>query len=165
MTDAATRTPAERGRANRRKGADAERAVARYLRTVGFPHAERAEKNGWSTREHTSPDPGDILGTPGIVWSVKNDASNQISKWLDEAEQLRNHHRADLAILVTRRHGKAVPGRWWSWISLHELAHVLTGARVSRLPRATRGHVCMELGDLVAMLRADGHGQRASETT
>jgi len=150
-------TASQRGRSNRRRGHDTERAVARYLRAVGFPHAERAEKNGWRTRDHVSRDPGDILGVPGIVWSVKNDARNEIPKWLNEAETVRHTHSADLAILVVRRPRKADVSRWWAWVSLPGLARLLLGASEAH---DFTGHVCMELGDLVPMLHRAGYGDR-----
>lgn len=153
-----TTTPAERGRSNRRKGHDTERAVARYLRTQGFPHAERAVRTGYTAGGRTVADPLDLTGIPGTVWSIKNDASNQVAKWLDEAEVARNHVGAELALLVVRRRGKADVSRWWVWVSLHPLARALVGANVASVPRAMRARVCLELGDLVPMLHAAGYG-------
>lgn len=149
-----TVTASAQGRANRRNGLETERAVARYLRTVGFPQAERAEKNGWRTDEHVSADPGDLLGVPGIVWSVKNDVSNRITAWLSEVESLRATHEAALAVLVVRRKGKADVGRWWAWVSLPALGTAVVGPDGRRL----HGTVCMEVGDLVPMLHAAGYG-------
>lgn len=104
-------TAAERGRANRRKGHDTERAVARYLQTVGFHGAQRAVRN-------THPDPLDLTGIPGTVWSIKSTSTTpQIAKWLTEAEIARDLQGAELAILVVRRHGHAQPERWWAWIT------------------------------------------------
>lgn len=156
-------TNATRGRANRRKGHDTERAVARYLRSVGFPGAERAVRTSYRVDDRLVLDPLDITGIPGTVWSVKNDASNQITKWLDEAERLGHHHGAELAMLITRRRGKSAVGRWWAWVSLRALARALNGANVSSIPHAMRGHVCMELGDLVPMLHAAGYGTPTGE--
>lgn len=154
-------TASQRGASNRRKGAEAERAVARYLRTVGFGGAERAERNGWRTHDHVARDPGDILGVPGIVFSVKYDASNQVAKWLTEAEVLRNQHGAELALLVCRRPGKAEPSRWWVWASLASLARAVTGTPVRELS----GYVCLELGDLVPMLHTAGYGDEQEVST
>lgn len=154
-------TASARGKANRRKGADTERAVARYLRTQGFGHAERAERNGWRSNNHTSLDPGDLLGVPGVVWSVKNDASNRVSLWIDEIEALRNRHGAELALLVVRRRGKADVSQWWVWVSLVALARALIGNGI--IGREFHGHVCLELGDLVPMLRGAGYGDSDDE--
>lgn len=153
-----TVTATARGRANRRKGADTERAVARYLRTQGFPHAERAVRTSHTTPDgRTTLDPLDIVGIPGVVISVKNDASNQIAKWIDQAERIGNHHGVDLALLVVRRPGKADTCRWWVWVSLRSLARALHGPDVSSLP-ALSGHMCMELGELAPILHAAGYG-------
>lgn len=158
-----TVTATARGRANRNKGAWTERVVARYLRTQGFPHAKRAVHNGYRTPEQTAPDPLDIAGIPGVVISVKNDASNQITKWLDQAERIGNNHGADLALLVVRRSGKAEIGRWWVWVSLPALARSLTGNAIIGQP--WNGHVCLELGELVPMLHAAGYGDPSEEAT
>ncbi len=155
-----TTAAATRGRTNRRKGADTERAVAKYLRTVGFSNTERAVRTGYTVDDRVVADPLDITGIPGTVWSVKNDASNQIAKWLSEAERLGNIHGAELAILVVRRKGKADVCRWWSWVSLPALARVLIGAEACR---DFHGHVCLELDNLVPMLHAAGFGDPPPE--
>lgn len=149
-----TVTESARGRANRRKGHDTERAVARYLRAVGFPGAERAVRTGYRVGDREVPDPLDITGIPGVVWSVKNDASNQIGKWLHEAETAQHHHGAELAILVVRRRGKAEPSRWWAWVSLPALVRAVLGTGWHDVS----GYVCLELGDLVPMLHRAGYG-------
>lgn len=148
---ATTQTAAERGRANRRKGTTTEQAVARYLRAEGFPDARRAVHNGWRTAEHAAPDPLDIAGIPGVVISVKNDQSNQIRKWLDEAERTGNNHGAALALLVVRQRGKADVSRWWVWVSLAALAHALYGPDPSSRPPLS-GYARMEIGEFVPML-------------
>lgn len=149
-----TITASQRGASNRRKGHDTERAVARYLRAHGFPHAERAVRTGYTAAGRTVADPLDLTGIPGTVWSIKNDASKQITKWLDEAEIARNHVGAELALLVTRRRGKADVSRWWVWVSLPSLIRVVTDVGHYHYS----GHMCMELGELVPMLHAAGYG-------
>lgn len=148
MTTAAHTTHSQRGRANRRKGADAERFVARYLNKVGFGGAQRAVRN-------TQPDPLDLTGIPGTVWSIKNVSSTpQVGKWLAEAETARNQQGAELAILVIRRAGKAEPARWWAWVSYGALTRAVTG-----LPwPGPTALACFELGELVPLLRQAGYG-------
>lgn len=149
MTTAA-QTNTQRGRANRRKGADAERSVARYLNKVGFGGAQRAVRN-------THPDPLDLTGIPGTVWSIKNVAATpQVGKWLAEAETARNQQGADLAILVIRRAGKAEPARWWAWISYGALTRAVTGLPWS----GSNALACFELGELVPLLHQAGYGDR-----
>lgn len=143
-----TATNATRGRANRRRGADAERAVARYLNRVGFGGAQRAVRN-------TKPDPLDLTGIPGTVWSVKNVSSTpQVQRWLAEADVVRDQQGAELAILVIRRHGKAEPARWWAWVSYGSLTRAVTGTPCPGL----HAPVCVELGELVPLLHAAGYG-------
>ncbi|BBG01580.1 hypothetical protein [Pseudonocardia autotrophica] len=84
-------TAAQRGTANRRKGHTAERDVAKYLRAVGYPNAERAVVTGFAaaTGGRLKADPGDIAGVPFIV-SVKDCATEQLGKWLDELDAMQH---------------------------------------------------------------------------
>lgn len=150
-----TRSRAEIGRANNRKGKDAEQRVARYLREHGWPNAERHVRTGYRTAGRALVDPLDITGTPGIVWSVKADTSAQVRSWLHETEQVRRYQGADLGVLVVRRSGKASPARWWAWAPFGVLIQLTTG----RLPHAAhQAPVCLELGELLPMLWAAGYG-------
>lgn len=145
----------ERGRSNRRRGLDAERAVARYLRTVGFPQAERAVRTGFNAGGREVADPGDIAGVPGVVWQVKNTVREDIAGWMAETEQQRQGAQADLGVLVVRRAGKADPGRWWAWIYACDLAYLATTAAGGA---KTGFPVRVELGHLVPLLIAAGYG-------
>jgi hypothetical protein len=96
-------------------GTAAETAVVRYLRTAGFPHAERRSLRG-------TKDAGDITGTPGICWEVKGGAAarlasdGQVSDWLNDTDTERVHARAEVGVLVLQRKGigAANAGRWWA---------------------------------------------------
>ncbi|NAE18288.1 hypothetical protein, partial [Enterococcus hirae] len=61
-------------------GTAAETATVRYLRTAGFPHAERRALRG-------THDCGDITGTPGLAWEVKGGqaakgaSDGQVAQW------------------------------------------------------------------------------------
>lgn len=146
--------PSARGRANRRKGHDTERAVASYLRASGFPGAERAVRTGYRVGNRVVPDPGDIAGVPGMVFSVKADQRNDIPGWLHEIETTRHNHGAELAVLVVRRNRKGDVSRWWAWVSLPSLVRAVLGTGWHDL----NGYVCMELADLVPMLHRAGYG-------
>lgn len=152
-----TRTRSEIGRANARKGKDTERKVAGYLRDVGFPGAERAVRTGYRTAARDVADPGDITGTPGIVWQVKDCAREQIDDWLSEAEDQAVATGADLGVLVVRRRGHADPARWWAWLTLNDVGLLLPGRQLIPL-RQARFPVRMELGHLVPMLHTAGYG-------
>lgn len=157
-------TASERGRANRRKGADAERAVAKYLRANGFPGAERAVRLGYVGSDRVIPDPGDLTGTPGIVWQVKDCARENIAVWLDDTDRQREQADAEHGVLVVRRRGAAGVGRWWAWVGLGD---VLTLANpdgchcVECAGEVTKEPVRLELGTLVELFRIRGYGDPA----
>lgn len=138
---AATRTPTQRGSANRRKGHTAERDVAKYLRAVGYPDAERAVVTGGSITAvdgsvtRLRADPGDVAGVPFIV-SVKDCAAEQVDKWMVELDAMQ--HLTGAAdpprLLVHKRRGKADPSRWWCWMTLAQVAYLAGGRSVSEAP-------------------------------
>lgn len=105
-----------RGRANRRRGADAERAVCKWLRANGFPHAERAVRTGFTAADRSVADHGDITGTPGIVWQVKDVKRSSIPTWLMETAAQRLAAKADAGVLVYRVRGCADVGGWRGWL-------------------------------------------------
>jgi hypothetical protein len=147
-----------RAAANRRRGSTAELAVARYLRTAGFPGAERAVRTGYRTPTRTSPDPGDIAGIPGLVISVKDAQVERLTSWLTEVRVM-TANGGELGLLVHKRRGHANPAVWWCWLRLCDLT-ALVGhpAPVSAEP------VRMELGHLVPHLHAAGYGTPPQDT-
>jgi hypothetical protein len=147
----------ERGKSNRRKGLDAERAVARYLRTVGFPQAERAVRTGFNAGGRKVADPGDIAGIPGVVIQVKNTAREDIAGWMEEVAEQSFKSDAAMGILVQRRSGKSDPARWWAWLMVSELMDLPRSSGEYMGASATRP-VRMELGHLVPLLIAAGYG-------
>ncbi|WP_424183834.1 hypothetical protein ACOBQX_17905 [Actinokineospora sp. G85] len=153
-----------RGSASRRRGADAERRLATWLRWNGWPHAERAVRTGFRGGGRTVVDPGDIVGTPALVWQVKDQAREQVEAWLVETEQQRlgapGAAPADLGLLVVRRRGKADPGRWWVWLPAERFVALV--ADTPAIPHAPQP-VRLELGDLVLLLRAAGYGDPLTE--
>jgi Holliday junction resolvase len=139
------------GASNRRKGHQAERDLAAYLRNAGWPHAERSVRTGYRTADRTSPDSGDIDGTPGVVWQVKYAARESISRWMDETEVQRLAAKADIGVLVQRRVGHAAVREWWGWVHLVRLGGAAHGVEWSP--------VRMELGALVHVLHNLGYGE------
>lgn len=77
------------------KGTAAESAVVSFLRTRGWPHAERLALQGAHDR-------GDVTGTPGVVWEVKNCAELDLAGWLHEAEVERENAHADHGLVVAK---------------------------------------------------------------
>lgn len=80
------------------KGTSTERMVVDYLRTQGWPFAERRALSGRM-------DKGDVTGTPNLVWEVKGAARLCIPEWLRETEVERRNAKADYGILVVKPKG------------------------------------------------------------
>ena len=153
----AARTPSQRGAANRRKGHQAERDLAKWLRSNGFPHAERAVRTGFRTLDRVSADPGDITGTIGIVWSVKDVAVEHTAMWLDELDAMASDtDGATVGLLVHKRRGHASPERWWCWIRYESLIELAVGSTCTGC--AEPFPIRMELGHAVQVLRHAGYG-------
>jgi Holliday junction resolvase len=171
------KTASQRGRANRRRGHDAERALARYLRTSGWPHAERAVRAGFQAADRTVADPGDITGTPGLLWSVKNCIDERTDRWLNELDDMTDNaqQRGSRSFLIVRRPGHADPSRWWCWLwqgqylDLYRtwLEQVDEVRQIPELPlwqpAGTEYPLRMELGHVVPLLRAVGYGEPLSD--
>lgn len=147
-------TASARGKANRRRGHEAERALARWLRGNGWPHAERAVRTGFRAADRTCSDPGDITGMPGVVVSVKDCAVEQIAKWMVELDAMAEP--GGVRLLVHKRRGHADPGRWWCWLRVHHLLELADDAETSFV-----FPVRLEVGDVVLLLRAAGYGNAA----
>jgi hypothetical protein len=154
---AAAKTPQQRGRANRNRGLNAERDLCKWLRTNGFPGAERAVRTGFRTLDRTSADPGDVTGTPGIVWSVKDCAVEQLGAWMAELDVMATVHDGvnldpPVALLVHKRRGHADPARWWCWMGVDQLIDLTGNETHLTFP------VRVELGDFLPILHAAGYG-------
>jgi hypothetical protein len=154
------KTRAQLGRMSRNKGAKAERDLVAYLRMVGFGGAERAVRTGYRTKSRIAADPGDITGTPGIVWSVKDAAVERIDAWLDELDAMAADPRLpvdDVRLLVHKRKGHAIPDKWWCWLRLCTLQQI-TDAESNIAPFEWAMPVRMELGHVIDVLHAAGYG-------
>lgn len=138
-------------------------AVVKYLRTHGWPHAERRALTG-------AQDQGDITGTPGICWEVKGGKTAEqagdglIADWLDETETERRHAGADIGILITKRKGYSAI-RAASWIAHLDLTtwYALTGARAPLPSSVSSQPVHLPLSTLVPLLHAAGYGTPTPE--
>lgn len=139
-------------------GTTAETAVVRYLRTHGWPYAERRALAG-------AADLGDITGTPGICWEIKAGKTAEkasdglIRDWLDETETERRHAGADIGVLVTKRAGYG-PDRaasWWAHLDLMSL-YAIASARAPLSPVVIGQPLRLHLSTLVPLLHAAGYG-------
>lgn len=92
---------------SKQKGTAAETAVVRALHSLGFPYAERRALRGGK-------DLGDVTGTPGLIWEVKDARTWCGPEWLRETETERVNANADFGILVVKVPGIGAPnaGLW-----------------------------------------------------
>lgn len=93
------------GRFSRRKGADAEREVARIYREHGFD-VERVPNSGglWI--------PGDLSGVEGFHQEVKRHETLCIPKWIEQAEH--DCPEGWVPTVIFRRSRGKTPDRWWA---------------------------------------------------
>lgn len=107
----------------KQKGTIAESALVAYLRTSGFPFAERRALTG-------SVDLGDITGTPCLVWEVKNHKTYKIPEWMQETQLEAENAKADYGILVIKPNGVGLTNQknWWAVLDLESLVRLLREA-------------------------------------
>lgn len=152
------RSRSEIGRSNLAKGKAQERKVVAYLRVSGWPGAERTVRTGYHVPGRISRDRGDIDGTPGLVWQIKDVAEREwwrIPKWLADTDEQRHAAAADIGILVIRRAGHAHPAEWWAHLYLHDMM-TLAGAGFDFSPPEVP--IRLELHHLLPILRQAGYG-------
>lgn len=85
----------------RRKGADSERALASWLRAMGYADARRTFAGDGRQR-------GDIAGM-GVIIEVKAHAKPRLKSWLRELDRVR---RDDPGYLVVHTPGIGDVGAW-----------------------------------------------------
>lgn len=137
----------------RGKGLTAERQLANYLGQQGWPDARRSVSTGWATKGRKHQDQGDIAGTPGLCFQLKNYADEEpgpstLDKWLSATVDQAGPDR--LPLLVIKRNGHANPGMWHLWMRGSDLAHLLTGMPPELI--TSRAWVRGTLGQLVGCL-------------
>ena len=93
-----------RGAANRRRGANAERAVVAWLRANGYPHARRYLAGDGRQ-------PGDIDGVPGVCIEVK-DIDPSRSAWPSWRAQVLAEAGGRIPVVVRRTRGVTDVGQW-----------------------------------------------------
>lgn len=147
MTETMSEVASKRGASNRTKGAEFERRVSAWLRGRGWGNAERGVRNGWRSKSYVSADPYDIVGTPGVLWSLKDThvSEEQMHRWLREVHD-EAVERGLVGVLVWKRKGSADVGRSWAYryVEMHDV--------LDPIP------VRLHLVDLVAVLHAEGFG-------
>jgi len=138
-------------------GTTAERGLVEFLRTHGWPTAERRALAGTA-------DMGDVVGCAGLVFEMKSGraaevaSDGQILAWLMETEAERLNAGADIGILVTKRtsYGPARAGAWWAHLALSTW-DVLYEAPAPR-PWDPALSLRLRLDTVVPLLHAAGYG-------
>lgn len=111
---------------HRQKGSSFERLLADYLKTNGFPFADRRVKNGAKDR-------GDVGGIHAhgqrVVIEAKNTAKINLGTWATEAETERVNDGALVGVICHKRHGKGQAADQWVTMTLRDFTALITGAR------------------------------------
>lgn len=135
--------------ANRRRGADAERAVCAYLRVNGYPDARRYLAGDGNQ-------PGDIDAIPGVCIEVKDRKQSAWPSWQEQALAEAGPHR--FAVVVRRRRGVPDVGEWEAriplpmWRALHGPDRQVVTAVC---PRTERRWVITTFAAITHLLRED----------
>lgn len=153
---------------SRAKGIGAERAVANYLifcDPVLWSGARRKVASGWSNGKTEYQDEGDVAGTPGLCFQVKNMARPLVGRLLDDiwsdtrAQALRGNR---VPIIIEKRAGCADVGQWWAHLDNRFYVELLTGA--PRLVMADLHLVRVAFRDIVRPLRLWSRAKVADQT-
>ena len=91
----------------KRKGSAAELAVAKWLRKLGWIHAERS-RAGWTD------DRGDIEGMPGVCIEVKAEKKIDIPGYLRELEVEIANAQAWTGTVIVKRRGSMNVDDWYA---------------------------------------------------
>lgn len=98
----------------KRRGAEAERCVAAFLRDAGWPFAEAVGAGRGGT---------DVTGTPGLVWEVK--ARREVSMRSAMVQAAGHGTEHDLPVLVLRLNGQG-PASVSEWPAVLPLAALVS---------------------------------------
>jgi hypothetical protein len=103
---------------SKQKGTAAETAIVGYLRTNGFPYAERRALAG-------NTDKGDVAGIPGVVIEAKACAKMELASWVDEATVEGRNAKATIAAVWHKRRGKGSPADWYVTVTGETFLHLI----------------------------------------
>ena len=107
---------------NKRRGDDAERKLAAYLQTRGWPDAERALGAG------RTDDRGDIHNAGQIVWECKSHKTIDLPGFLRELAREKTNARVTTGAVVVKRRGSADPADWYAVLELSDFTNLLIEA-------------------------------------
>lgn len=157
----AVKTRSQLGALSRNKGAKAERDLCTWLRPI-WPKVDRTQRTGYRTAARQRRDNGDISGTPGITWSVKDAERHYIESWWAELLEMEHEvplplEQAPIRLLVVKNNGHSCPADWWCWQSLTQLVELTTNGAYG-VGAAGDHLVRCRLETMVTRLRVIGHG-------
>jgi len=109
-----------RGRRNRRAGADAENALAGYLRDAGYPECRRQLER--------RQDRGDLLGVGDVGLEVKNCRKHDLAAWTAQARQGCEAAGLLYPVTVVKPPRITDPGRWYAVLTVDTLVALLREA-------------------------------------
>lgn len=149
----AKRTASEIGRSNRRRGADFEGKVERFLHDHGHPHAVRRQSGGPRDR-------GDIHVTDrdGDLWALDcktSIGSSRVEAVMETVERQARNAGAPCWALILKRPGMADIGGSYVWLPAWT---VLTGDPDD----LTDEYACVSLRAWCALTSAAGVGEGAT---
>jgi hypothetical protein len=144
------------------------RSMLRVAAKVCHPDANGGDRTAWNryeaarqmlgTATRSSADPGDVTGTPGLVWQMKYTARFEwpavFAANLAETEAQRAAAGADHGLLVQRRSGTADVGKWWVHVTGRTFAVLLTGQEAPEFDCVAR----VTLAEFALLLRRAGYG-------
>lgn len=109
--------------AERAKGTLGENGLVDYLVDHGFPHAERRALHGIN-------DKGDVTGTIGLAWEVKNVRKYNIPGWLRETAIETENAKADYGFLIVKPNGIGAKNvdKWWAILTVADLVKLVREA-------------------------------------
>jgi|SRR4051812_17534789 hypothetical protein len=108
--------------AGKAKGTRHESNIVGYLRTVGFPWADRVPLSGARDR-------GDVTIGPGSpVIEAKNQARYSLAEWLDEARAEAANARAPFGVVWMHRRGRGSAADGYVVMSGEDFAGLLRAA-------------------------------------
>lgn len=107
---------------SKQRGTRWETAIVDYLKTKGWPFAERRALQG-------SADRGDIiLGIPGVVIEAKNAKEYRLAEWVNEAVTQGANDQARVAVVWAHRRGKGSAGDGYVIMTGDQFAYLLKEA-------------------------------------
>jgi len=106
---------------SRDKGTAWETAIVNYLKSCGWPHAERRALNG-------NQDRGDITGIPGTCIEAKAANRLELAQWMKELEAEKRNANATVGVCWIKRRGKTSPGDAYVVMDGHQFVQLLKEA-------------------------------------